>query len=93
MEGAPVEANVEEYEKGLMALPGVVNVHDLHVWSLSSGKTAMSGHIYSTDPQKTLKKATSYARKNKIYHSTLQVEKADDVTQDYIVLCAHDVHK
>ena len=93
MEGVPPEVDVAQYEEGLMALPGVVNVHDLHVWSLSSGKIAMSAHVTSHDTQITLKKATSYARKLGIYHSTLQVEKYNDTSEDYIVFCAHDVHK
>ena len=46
----------------------VKNVHDLHIWSLSHGKPgkfinlAMSAHMHSANPEKTLKKATKLCR-------------------------------
>lgn len=92
MEGVPPGVNVEEYEKELLALPEVINVHDLHVWSLSSGKIAMTAHLTSSNPPRTLKKATSYARKHGIYHSTFQVESFAEDSADHLVFCAHDLH-
>ncbi len=64
MEGAPQEIDHENFAKGLEALPGVIDVHDLHIWSPSSDKIAMSAHISSTNPERSLIKATSYARKH-----------------------------
>lgn len=92
MEGAPEEIDQDKFEEGLAALPGVVDVHDLHIWSISVGKTAMSAHMTSSNPQKTLKKATSYARKHGIYHSTLQIEKVDARYHDQKIHCAHNIH-
>ena len=92
MEGAPAELDHEEFERGLERLPGVVDVHDLHIWSLSVGKTALSAHLTSKHPEKTLKKATSYARKHGIYHSTIQVEKVDARHHDHKIHCAHNLH-
>lgn len=92
MEGVPKNINHEEFEKGLASLPEVVDVHDLHIWSLSVGKIAMSAHISSNNPPRSLKKATSYARKHGIYHSTLQVEKYDPRKPIHSVYCAHNLH-
>lgn len=38
MEGTPTHIDPEEIESGLLEIPGVVLVHDLHVWNLTAGK-------------------------------------------------------
>jgi len=63
--------DLKEFKKGLSEIRFVKEIHDLHVWSLSVGKPAMSAHILSSNPSKTLKSATRYCRKYGIYHSTL----------------------
>lgn len=45
MEGTPPEIDMALLEKALVELPGVTSVHDLHVWTISSGAIAMSGHL------------------------------------------------
>jgi cobalt-zinc-cadmium efflux system protein len=45
MEGVPPHLDVQEIEAAMMTVPGVRAVHDLHVWTLTSGKEAMSGHV------------------------------------------------
>ena len=47
MEGAPSNINVEELKEDIYNECGndVVNVHDLHVWTISQGKHSMTGHI------------------------------------------------
>ena len=92
MEGVPLDFDTKKFENDLRALPGAINVHDFHVWALSSGKLALSAHISSKTPQITLKKATIYARKNQIYHSTFQVERSDGNDEDFKKICAHDLH-
>jgi cobalt-zinc-cadmium efflux system protein len=59
-------------------VPGVEDVHDMHVWVLSMGTSAMSCHIRSRTPMITLKKATRLVNtKYKILHTTIQVEHSD----------------
>ncbi len=56
-------------------MPGVEEVHDLHVWALSAGNNAMSCHIKSSTPMISLKKATRMINtKYKILRTTIQVE-------------------
>lgn len=38
MEGTPTHIDPEEIESSLLEIPGVVLVHDLHVWNLTAGK-------------------------------------------------------
>lgn len=49
MEGTPPEIDMGLLEKGLLAVPGVQAVHDLHVWTITSGANAMSGHLVVAD--------------------------------------------
>jgi cobalt-zinc-cadmium efflux system protein len=45
MEGVPVHVRLEAVGHDLAALEGVLRVHDLHVWTLSSGSIALSAHL------------------------------------------------
>jgi cobalt-zinc-cadmium efflux system protein len=45
LEGAPAHLDVTEIEEALAAAPAVRRVHDLHVWTLTSGREAMSAHV------------------------------------------------
>ncbi len=45
LEGAPAHLDVKEIEAALAASPSVRRVHDLHVWTLTSGREAMSAHV------------------------------------------------
>ena len=75
VEGTPYSVNTDKLYKNLMNLPGVHKVHDLHVWSLSVGKLALSVHLESDTPLISLNKATRLCReKYKIGHTTIQVE-------------------
>ena len=49
MEGVPPALELGEIGRGLAGLPGVVSVHDLHVWSIVPGKVALSAHIELTE--------------------------------------------
>jgi cobalt-zinc-cadmium efflux system protein len=44
LEGTPAHLYVAEVEAAMRGVRGVVQVHDLHIWTLTSGKYAMSGH-------------------------------------------------
>jgi zinc transporter 2 len=75
MEGVPIETDMERLEQDITNIPGVIELHDLHVWSLSMGKPALSCHIASSNPQYVLKKATKLCSdRYGIDHSTIQIE-------------------
>ena len=45
LEATPRRIDVDELERGLLEVPGVRRVHDVHVWTIASGWDAMSGHV------------------------------------------------
>jgi cobalt-zinc-cadmium efflux system protein len=81
MEGAPRHIDVDEVRNCLMALPCVVAVHDLHVWTITSGMESLSCHVVVEDGQSycdalTEVRATLHGRFG-IDHLTIQVEPAE----------------
>ena len=90
MEGSPVDIDIEQMEKDLRKIKGVIEIHDLHVWSLSIGKISLSCHINCDNSQKTLKKAKKIIQKKyKIEHITIQVEENSKI---YQLNCKNDLH-
>jgi cobalt-zinc-cadmium efflux system protein len=49
MEGAPAHIDVDEVHNALVDLPGVLEVHDLHVWTITSGMESISAHVVVED--------------------------------------------
>jgi cobalt-zinc-cadmium efflux system protein len=45
MEGVPASLSTEEVARVLAGIPGVASVHDLHIWTLSSSRVALSAHL------------------------------------------------
>ncbi|MFP5381273.1 MAG: cation diffusion facilitator family transporter [Gammaproteobacteria bacterium] len=45
MEGVPFDLRLDAIGRELAALDGVLRVHDLHVWTLTSGSVALSAHV------------------------------------------------
>lgn len=81
MEGSPLMINKEEMLAELANIKGVKNVHDLHIWTITSGLDTFSCHILideDIDEQIILKQAISLIRDNyKIEHTTIQIEKSN----------------
>ena len=53
MEGAPSNINVNEVRDLLSSIQNVIEVHDLHVWTISSDFPSLSCHIVVNDIQKS----------------------------------------
>ncbi len=49
LEGTPAHLELAEIERAMSETPGVRRVHDLHVWTLTSGREAMSAHVVVDD--------------------------------------------
>ena len=49
LEGTPADVNIAELRAAIAAMGGVADVHDLHVWSLTSGVNALSVHVVAID--------------------------------------------
>jgi cobalt-zinc-cadmium efflux system protein len=80
LEGAPSKLDMREILITLKQLDGVVDVHDLHIWTISSGMDALSGHVVVRDQMlsessKLLSKInTLLAEHYNITHTTIQME-------------------
>jgi len=89
MEGSPLDMNIDKIGIDLSNIVHVVQVHDLHVWSLSVGKVSLSCHMLSKNPQESLRVATNLLRKKyKITHATIQVEEFESKND----FCKQDLH-
>ena len=74
-ESSPKHIDVEELRAALAAVPGVTEVHDLHVWTLVPGKDMATAHL-STDggSDRVLADARAVLAARGLDHATVQVE-------------------
>lgn len=90
MEASPNELDMEKISKDLSEIEDVTDVHDLHAWSLSAGKLALSCHLVSDSTSLVLDRATKMLKeKHNINHITLQIENSDP---DVEFVCENDLH-
>ncbi len=79
MEGAPGHINVDDVRFALLELPHVSNVHDLHVWAITSGFVALSAHVTCPgdhNHDSLLRTAqTMLAEKFGVRHTTIQIDR------------------
>ena len=78
LEGTPSDVNLTAVREGVASVAGVKDVHDLHVWSLTSGVNAMSAHAVLADGathDDVLARIQQHVASNfKISHVTMQIE-------------------
>jgi cobalt-zinc-cadmium efflux system protein len=78
LEGVPAHLDLSAIEEAITQVPGVVRVHDLHVWTLTSGREAMSAHVVVLDVRESERllaalHAVLHTRFG-IDHTTIQLE-------------------
>jgi cobalt-zinc-cadmium efflux system protein len=84
LERAPTDADPDEIGRALVAEEGVVEVHDLHVWTVTSGFLALSAHVLVTPgadchaARRRLERML--AERFGLTHTTLQVDHAEPPT-------------
>ncbi len=93
MEGTPSGIDLDEVAEKIRSVKGVINIHDLHVWSITSGKNALSCHIVLGDgidfreSQFILQMVSEKLGEIGIWHVTLQPESTDHSHEDSL-LCS-----
>ena len=83
LEATPSDVPMGALAAALAAVPGVAGVHDLHVWTVSSGMVAMSAHATVPQPAdhgRVLAEISRRVREFGIQHVTVQLE-ADPCAQ------------
>ena len=81
LQGVPDGIDIDAVEQAIHAVPGVREVHDLHIWALTSGKNVLSTHLV-VDPaqgseQQVLAQVTELLHEQfDISHVTIQIEGA-----------------
>ena len=77
LEAVPSHIDLAEVRASLEGLADVASVHDLHVWTLTSGVVAMSAHAVVLDPgrnQDVLEAMNAAAGRLGVHHITIQIE-------------------
>lgn len=78
LEGVPRDIDLQLLRSDLLKIPGVTGMHDLHIWSLTSGVNVMSAHLVhhqQADPTEILRKVQELlAQRYQITHTTIQTE-------------------
>ena len=81
MEVAPPGMDVKEVRAAILALPGVADVHDLHIWTVTSGLETATGHVVlaeGADLHEVLDRVSGLlAADYHVTHATIQCEPAD----------------
>lgn len=85
MEGVPLHLSLDEIGRAMACVPGVISVHDLHVWSVASEKTMLSAHLAVADLARwdgVLAQSREMLRERfGIEHITLQPESAVQIVR------------
>ena len=78
LEAAPAHIALADVHDRIASIPGVASVHDLHVWTVTSGVIAMSGHLVVQNPadnQRVLEAVQARLGSMGIRHVTVQMER------------------
>lgn len=92
MEGTPENVDVDDVIQTILNTKGIHDVHDLHVWSITSGLNALSCHAV-VDDQMTIAESDQLLRQiehdlehQNIHHMTIQLETSAHL-HDNSILC------
>ena len=81
LEGTPSHINLAAVEDSILSTDGVSNVHDLHVWTITSGREALSAHVihaFEVSQPELLKELRAKLHDRfGVDHLTIQMETAD----------------
>jgi len=90
LEGTPSHISVRAVIAAMGAVEGVANVHDLHVWTISSGNEALSAHVTilpGSSHKETLDSLQERLREEfGIGHVTIQIESPDEAGLENVKL-------
>lgn len=80
MEGMPPDADMQQIEQSMLAVPGVRGIHHVHVWLLPDGQAALSAHVHVEQMQawpRILETLLAALQCVGVAHATLQPENSE----------------
>lgn len=95
MEGTPKNVDLDDVIKTMEEVPGIIGIHDLHVWSITSGQNALSCHtvvdgdLSIHESQKLLRTIENELEHKGIGHVTIQMENNEHPHVDSL-MCQYD---
>ncbi|MGF9907745.1 cation diffusion facilitator family transporter [Brevibacillus porteri] len=96
LEGAPSRLDTTKVEERLSQLPGVIKVHDLHIWTVTSGFDSLTCHLVVEDDLPSfpvLNDALALLEKEfGIIHATIQIENSSTTHGDLHCQATADSH-
>jgi cobalt-zinc-cadmium efflux system protein len=99
LEGTPSSVELETIISEMRAVAGVIDVHDLHIWSIGSDTHALSSHIIIQDIPPSASNAILaelrqlLATRHQIHHTTIQFESANCELAHGCILPVHHEHR
>jgi cobalt-zinc-cadmium efflux system protein len=93
MEATPAGIDPDEIRNELKEIEGVIEIHDLHIWTVASGKLALSVHIISNAAEKVLGAANHLLQEHYgIIHTTIQIENPEHFASSRCYDCSTSSH-
>ena len=79
LQGVPKHININDVRRELLAIDGVIGVHDMHIWSLEGETDILTAHIVVDEerlkkPDQTREAVKDVIRKHHVEHSTVELE-------------------
>lgn len=92
MESAPEHVDPLAVKRSIEEISGVQETHDLHIWSVSSGRLALSAHVITAESPEAVLSAANRVLEDRfqIVHTTLQIEHPDRFRSERCYDCAPD---
>ena len=96
MEGTPKNVQIDEIITTMENVDGIIDIHDLHVWSITSGQNALSCHavvdgkLTVQESQQLLRKLETELDEKGIGHVTIQMENKDHPHDDALMCSGED---
>ncbi|WJZ02443.1 cation diffusion facilitator family transporter [Corynebacterium freiburgense] len=88
LEAAPAGVHIERIEHAIAEIPGVVGIHDLHIWSVTGEDVLVTCHVVTdvqfTDQCALLDQVTDTLAAQGVGHSTIQLESAKHYDHEVI---------
>ncbi|KSV63699.1 Metal cation efflux system protein CzcD [compost metagenome] len=88
LEGAPPGVRLADVHATIAAVPGVISVHDLHLWAITQNQPSLTAHAVLAEGAdgETVRRAIEERLRQEfdLHHTTLQMEREDRATTEHI---------